>query len=68
MLLADAGKGKALAWAGVPPEMTGQFSAGDWIKPVLQVSTGWWRPIDRSAVQLWFLHCGWRRLVVFRML
>ena len=40
MVLADAGKGKALAWAGVPPDMTGRLSAGDWIKPVLQVSTG----------------------------
>ena len=32
-----SGKKKVLAWAGVPPHMTEQLSAGDWVKPVALV-------------------------------
>lgn len=35
-----AGKGKALAWAGVPPGLTGKLSAGDWVKAALQLLGG----------------------------
>lgn len=34
------GKGKVLAWAGVPPASTGKLPAGDWVKAALELLGG----------------------------
>ena len=36
----SAGKGKALAWAGVPVISTGKLPAGDWVKAALELLGG----------------------------
>ncbi|KAK9796680.1 hypothetical protein WJX73_008232 [Symbiochloris irregularis] len=39
-LCPDAGKGRVLAWAGVPDSLTKTISAGDWVKAVMTVLGG----------------------------
>ena len=40
MCMVCAGKGKALAWAGVPNSLCKQLSAGDWVKSPLAILGG----------------------------